>query len=121
MNKMVFAFDEVRAKRDGVDPAALWAMVDGWVDQCVKAHHGQYIKEPDPEGGVAYIGLGHETDWWPTFLGVVICGQMSDRLAKYGTRWEWYYDEDEEDEQYFEDVLAHQFERNEIFQRADRA
>ena len=56
MNKMVFAFDEARAKRDGVDPAALWAMVDGWVDECVKTHHGEYKKEPDPKVGSPISG-----------------------------------------------------------------
>ena len=69
MNKMVFAFDEARAKRDGVDPAALWAMVDGWVDECVKTHHGEYKKESDPEGGVAYIGIGDGIDWIPLLWG----------------------------------------------------
>ena len=119
MNKMVFAFDEARAKRDGVDPAALWAMVDGWVDECVKTHHGEYKKESDPEGGVAYIGIGDGIDWIPAFMGIVILGQTSALLAKYCSKWEWYYDED--DEECFEDALAYQFSWNDLYQRADRA
>ena len=121
MNKMVFAFDEARAKRDGLDPAALWAMVDGWVDECVKTHHGEYKKEPDPEGGVAYIGLGHETDWWRAFFGVTIQAYFSKGMAKYCSKWEWYYDEDEVDEQYAEDVLGNFLEKNDFYRMMDRA
>ena len=92
MNKMVFAFDEARAKRDGVEPAALWAMVDGWIDKCVKSHHGEYKKAADPEGGIAYIGLGCDVNWVTAFMEIVIFGQSSECLAKYCSKWEWYYD-----------------------------
>ena len=121
MNKMVFAFDEARAKRDGVDPASLWAMVDGWVKDCAADHGGQFYKEAEADGSTAYIGIGHETDWIPAFGGVYICGSFSDAAAKYCTKWMWYYDEDEEDEQYCEDVLAHLLEKNDFYRRAERS
>ncbi len=118
MNKMVFAFDEARAKRDGVDPAALWAMVDGWVDECVKTHHGEYKKEPEPEGGVAYIGIGVDDEWIPIFGGVYINVSFSDEMAKYCSKFELFYNEEEEE--YYENPLKHLLEKNEFYRRADR-
>ena len=122
MNKMVFAFDEKRARRDGVDPASLWKMVDGWVDECAADYNGTYTKETQADGSVAYVGIGQDTGWWSVFFGVVMCGRFSDLLAKYGTKWDWYYEYDDDgDETCFEDVLAHQFENNDIYKRAVRA
>ena len=119
MNKMVFAFDEARARRDGVEPASLWAMVDGWVEECVKTHHGKYRKEEDPEGGIAYVGIGADIDWVPIFGGVYICASFSDVAAKYCVKFDFFYDED--GEEFYENPLVHLFEKSDLYQQADRS
>ena len=42
-------------------------------------------------------------------------------MAKYCSKWEWYYDEDEVDEQYAEDVLGNFLEKNDFYRMMDRA
>ncbi len=119
MNKMTFAFDEERAKADGVEPTSLWKEIDDWMEELTVPKHVTYKKCVEADKSITYVGIGNSATWWGIFADLYINGSFSDLMARYLTKWVWeYFVDDDESNQ--ENVLNHLLETNDIYQRVRR-